>query len=406
MRLKPLDCRVWLTAQTEVESAVGDAIAIENDEDWESKLRRPGLTLVVDPMIFRTADVFLRGARGAPKDPQSVWRAITANLGSLSAFIDCLVLHERMPIFDYNSSFPEWDASVDTKHTSLVDFCNADDVVLCPVTVGYGQYLDAKKAALAELALHPPVPPATAAKIVRDLSTFDYAWTPDLGPDANRLGEHKSVATFVYGGLLFSGYAQRLGGEHLVNPSRSAVEIELATGLAADAADASPSRAIERLAAEVPEELADPVDFPQLPSFLPYLLTKDPVSPQQLVRDALKLRGAGAVKDYRAWRKDLGEDLAKGRTAREKAAEVTAIAEETDRRLGGSTRSLKWTASLTAFTIPKFTVEGEWKPRRIHGWALRQLPGYRYQKLLMRLMIADSQYRRVDRHLQRIWAGL
>jgi hypothetical protein len=161
--------------------AVGDAIEIEAPQDWEEKLRRLGLTLVVDPMIFRTADVFLRGVGGAGQDAAGVWKAISANVGSFSAFIDSIVLEERIPIFDYLSSFPEWDPAVDTTHTSLIDFCNAEDEVLVPVTVGYAAYWEMKEAALAELAEHPGVPRDTAAEIVDELSGFDYEWRPDLG---------------------------------------------------------------------------------------------------------------------------------------------------------------------------------------------------------------------------------
>jgi len=39
------------------------AIVIDDDDDWEM-IRMKNLNVVVDPMVFRTADVFLRGSKG------------------------------------------------------------------------------------------------------------------------------------------------------------------------------------------------------------------------------------------------------------------------------------------------------------------------------------------------------
>jgi hypothetical protein len=60
--------------------------------DWQGLASR-GLDVVVDPMVYRTADVFLQGADGVRKgrstrsrDPDAVWPPLTANIGSLAAF--------------------------------------------------------------------------------------------------------------------------------------------------------------------------------------------------------------------------------------------------------------------------------------------------------------------------------
>jgi hypothetical protein len=61
-------------------------LLIENVTDWR-RLPERGLDTIVDPMIFRTADVYLRGRKGSEeslpgKDPEDVWTAIGANLDS------------------------------------------------------------------------------------------------------------------------------------------------------------------------------------------------------------------------------------------------------------------------------------------------------------------------------------
>jgi hypothetical protein len=53
-----------------VVNAAADRIYVQHENDW-SLLRDRGLTTVVDPMVFRTGDVFLRGRkRIAAADPQ------------------------------------------------------------------------------------------------------------------------------------------------------------------------------------------------------------------------------------------------------------------------------------------------------------------------------------------------
>jgi len=72
---------------------------------------KENLNVVVDPMVFRTADVFLRGLKGVTqspelKHPETMWKAISNNIGSLCAFFDILVLEKRLPMYDYNITFP------------------------------------------------------------------------------------------------------------------------------------------------------------------------------------------------------------------------------------------------------------------------------------------------------------
>jgi hypothetical protein len=73
-----------------------DRIYVQSDDDW-SRMRGQGLTTVVDPLVFRTGDVFLRGRRqitttDPDKDTEAVWKALEANIGSLATFFDLLVL--------------------------------------------------------------------------------------------------------------------------------------------------------------------------------------------------------------------------------------------------------------------------------------------------------------------------
>src|SRR5262249_54799350 len=106
------------------------------DDDWEM-IRMKNLNVVVDPMVFRTADVFLRGANGLAqsselKNLETMWSAISGNIGSLCTFFDTLMLEERLPMYDYDQTFPP-DLE-HGKHT-LVEYCNDDEEVLVAITV-------------------------------------------------------------------------------------------------------------------------------------------------------------------------------------------------------------------------------------------------------------------------------
>src|SRR5262245_7486713 len=111
-------------------------ITINTSEDWE-KIRNEKLNVVVDPMVFRAADVFLRGSNGLAqsqelKHPETMWGAIRSNIGSLCAFFDTLILEERLPMYDYGMSFPP---DIDTGKHTLVEFCNDEKEALVSVTV-------------------------------------------------------------------------------------------------------------------------------------------------------------------------------------------------------------------------------------------------------------------------------
>jgi hypothetical protein len=378
-------------------------IAIQQDEDW--KQLRNELKIVVDPTIFRTAEVFLQGEQAA-RDKRALGQAISANVGSLAAFIDAIVLNEKLPIFDYLSTFPDRHDDDRAGDARLIEFCNREEEVLVPVTVEYGAYWNVKQAALAELGSPSELPREAAAGIVEELSAFDWAWTPFLEGWENAAAEDRVLGAFLYGGLLFGGYASRIGGQHLIQPKRARLYAAAALRDPLDDEELA-FRRLESLPGVAPDDVEDAQLFPALPSFLPYLLLGDPAGPAELLDRALKLRASPAVREYRDWHNELVEAISLGRRARDKAAEVSQIWAAVERELEPRGEGLRFTWSVEALflgiPIPKAKIEGEAEPRRLYAWTLRQLPGHRYQKLMMRMKAAHEEYARVDKHLRRLW---
>jgi len=153
------------------------------------------------------------------KHPEMMWSAISSNIGSLCTFFDTLILEERLPMYDYDMTFPP---DLETGKYTLVKLCNDDEEVLVPVAVRDQAYQKMKQAAVAVLDNLPDIPEATATDIHNELSAFDWEWRPDLWR-SEKTGDNQQrvLDAFRYGGILFSGYAQRTGTEHILQPKRA-----------------------------------------------------------------------------------------------------------------------------------------------------------------------------------------
>src|SRR5271166_5383168 len=103
------------------------AVTIDNLEDWEKVAKIGGP--VVDPMILRCGDVFLRGPGRTTNDCDE-WNLLETNLHALGTFFDRVVLDEQIPVFDYEESFAHSNLS-----TTALSEVNAQGEVLVDVTV-------------------------------------------------------------------------------------------------------------------------------------------------------------------------------------------------------------------------------------------------------------------------------
>lgn len=386
-------------------------LVIESDADW-TKFQGGPPDLIVDPMVYRTADVYLRGRAGVEEsipgsDPDQVWYSLSDNIGSLASFFDALVLSERLPIIDYGVTF---DSQIGFEQYDLYQRCNdgAGDSVLVSVHVMAPIYTQAKQAALDALDARPSLSPELTYSILRELSAFEYGWQPDLSA-LKSLPENEDEVTllrFLFGGLLFGAYSQMTGAGHLIQPKRS--RLFLAAALAVPSAGYEHERELfEELRKVVGQTEGMQEGYFQvdaLPPVLPFLLSKDPDTPDDLLRLGLALRKKGAMRDYRAWRKQLVDDWRdKGRIDRSNERVIRKIVDRIQRELaprGGATAELGLNAGLTGVGL------GVGLPipvGRLWGWISSQIPGRRYTKLLMRLQLAAHEYRRIDRHLHTLW---
>jgi hypothetical protein len=222
--------------------------------------------------------------------------------------------------------------------------------------------------------------------------------------DDRKRGEQRLDA-FRYGGLLFSGYAQRTGTDHILQHKRA--RLYLAASLGSERANDEKAlfKELARISGESSIGLQRTCELPKTPTFLPYLLKFDDETPQGLLERALKLRRTGAIEEYWAWRRAVLDEIDKGRTSEKWKKEISQIAAAIRKELKAD-KECNVTVSLSVSSVgPEAGIEKEINLAETLGWLLRNLPGHRYRKLLMRMIIAQREYTRIDKHLNKLWRG-
>lgn len=371
--------------------------------DW-SKLAEAGLKTVVDPMIYRCGEVFLGGAK-AVGDPHARWSLLKANLHGIGMFFDRLILDAKLPVFNYGDTF---DASLNFDQRILTRL-NDHEPILFDVDVSYEAYHQVKSAALEEVQKlydgQEQIDATLAQEILTELSVAEYSWSPGLGDLGHRLHfEHEQrLAAFFVGGLIFGGYAQQLGSDHILQPKRS--RLFLAAALRAkSSAYTLEARLFDELKARASSRCED---LPWFPTFFPYLLSKAD-TPMSVMAEAIALRRSGEAADYRIWLNEvLSEWTRDGRISVSKVKDVRAIAQAVDRRLGtvpwAPKAELKVTVADALAVKPPGSIDVTPTLNALWGWSLASLPGRRYRKLLTRAVLEDHQYVELERRVETVW---
>jgi hypothetical protein len=378
-------------------------LAIYQQHDWQ-KLVDLNLQTVVDPMVFRCGELFLRSARGVT-DQAAAWSFLDKNLLAIGSFFDAMILNDRLPVFNYTDTF---DIGLDFDGTTL-SRVNEHEMILHPIDVTYGTYMTVKQSALGELAKlydgEQRIPAKLAQEIFNELDESEYRWNPSLGDLEGMLNSdlEKRLAKFLLGGLIFGGYAQIIGGEHVIQPKRSRLMLAAQMGR-----DLSPGLPEASLFEELKKRANAPCDdLPWRPSFFPYLLDRAK-SPMGVLWEALVLRRSSEVREYRQWLGEVLDDWKRhGKIAEEKRRDVKAIAERVDRLLGVVSSAPKFELKVTVADAISSkppgaidlmpTVKGLW------GWFLDNLPGKRYRKLLARAVVREREYIAMTNAVRSTW---
>jgi hypothetical protein len=211
-------------------------LVIQQDIDWERFTHftpASGLDTVVDPMIYRTAEAFLRGRTGVALSfgsEDEVRKSIQRNLDSLMTFFDLIILSKQLPIIDYGITF---DPNVGVDSDNIVQMCNQDEQLLVSVHVCEPVSRESRNAAFQMMKDRTLVPRSIADDLLLDMNALEYRWNPDLSSMQFVPDEDPQVSRFLYGATLFGVFAQMAGVAHVFQPRRS--QALLAASLHADA---------------------------------------------------------------------------------------------------------------------------------------------------------------------------
>jgi hypothetical protein len=372
-------------------------LTVQGEADWD-QLRRRKLTTVLDPMVMRVADLFFAGAAGRePGRREAVWHTIHANVGSLMTFVDAVLLWDEIPVF---SCAPA------PAPAAAFAFAFAEGRLLerepfaglfWPVHITGDEKRACQASAIAEMGRVNGADPALVNRVTEELPGYGYEWQPESLPGAPSPAmpePRRRFLDFVFCGLLFDAYAQRLSTEEggqpvqaqrVLQPKRARLLAQVATGAAAADAFAELARR------------AGLTSFPTAPTFLPLLLQESDIfTPAHLADRLMMWRTTGAVRDYRAWLARLRTALATGEMPDGLATDLTAIARGT----GGASADLAVDVGIEAVALPPGATDD-----RLVGFARQSLAGGRHQKLMFRALASRNRYLHLSDRLCSIWGN-
>ncbi|SFU04354.1 hypothetical protein SAMN05660657_05042 [Geodermatophilus amargosae] len=342
---------------------------------------------------------------------------VSGDVNALMLFFDQIVLNNRLPVFDYDVT---WEPSTDRSLFDLVNIVGQD--ILVPVTVKDAAHVECKNAALKVLSEMQETNNGLVSReafedILAELSALDYRWTPTLQGEGVQLKladpREQTVASYLLGGLLFGSYAQKLGGDHVLQAKRW--RALLASGLQKERANSKfESHLFKELRALVQsdEEFADMSagKVPWTPTFLPYLLsfTKDP-TPLTVLQLAIDLRQNEDVGDYRAWLKQANADFEQlGRIPTKTRKSLNKVKEAVLRKIGDTELpapavGVEVTAEMV--TNPLSAVKLNLTPylAMLGEYFVAPLQKQRYRRLLVRALAAHKEYVYLERSLRDAW---
>jgi len=361
---------------------------------------------VVDPLILRCGELFLRGAKGVA-DVNAAADLLTRNIHAVGTFFDRLILDEKIPVFNYADTFDRGQ-NFDTGTLSRVN-TDAKEEVLVYVDVQYWAYTEVKRGAVAELkklydGTRPGIDRTQAYNILGELTASGYAWYPEIPEIALPNDDERRLAGYILGGLIFGGYAQLAARNHFMQPKRS--RLFLAISLGQDTSREGEERIFEELGKLTGRPVAE---VPYTPTFFPLLL-KGEGGPAGMLKEALELRKSGEVRDYRAWLNEALIDFKRdGRISIERRREVDKIANSIRKKMEGfpfpKVEIKTSIADVAALGVPVPGIDLTPPLEAGWGWMIEQLPGKRHRKLLTRAVMADIEYDKIDRRMQTVWGG-
>lgn len=381
---------------------MGKSIEINTENDWQ-KLRDSGFRTVIDPLVIRAGELFLRDLQDF-ENKDEAYKFLEKNIYSLSTFIDTLVLSDGIPVFNYDASYPKGFLF----GKEIVNELNQERTLIEEIDVQNEAYMAIRDSAILELENIYERGSAVSRELVDDilaeLTESQYNWTPFLGDKLSKLNNYdeRTIASLMLGGIIFNGYAKKLGGDRIVQPKRS--RLFLSVSFKMDRARYEDESLIFEKLKEYGKNYCN--DIPWTPSFFPMILDNAKTR-KDIIPEILKLRKSSEIKDYKEWLKHVLDDL-------EINGQITT---KTKKEIAKIEKSIKYSTGLLKSSpeIKVSTTVLDVKPQsplsvdlsntfdRLSGWFMDSLPGNRYRSLLKRAIIKNNDFEFIDRKIRSVF---
>jgi hypothetical protein len=384
---------------------------------WPGLFEAADLDYVPDPMVLRAAELFIGGRQHCRQnqqlDDEKAWPIIERNIDGILAFFHVLMTRERVPLIDYDMTFP---ADV---FRSLIGEIALD------VHPDHGLYQRFKAEGLEKLASFDAgkLPEGLAANLGQELATIGYGWAPDVSGLGLKTKAEEDAAGFILGGLIFGAYADASGSDHLLQNKRAQMFVALVGAAPAPTPGVARER---RLFAALNQATNQDERFKveqerAPPTVLHHLLAQGVDNTRQLLDETLLLRDSAAGRGYRKWHGKLRKAWRGGRHDQAAEAELEAVTVELERRLSGKPTVL---TRLTVKGTAKASVKGDVGiakagvevgvtaerdkidvvfPERLRNWWIDNVRFARHQKLLLEMSFDRRSFDDLALGLRTVW---
>jgi len=124
-------------------------IVIENNSPEEWAKFSTLLDCVPDPMVIRTAELFLNGKSGCARlGPDAVWQTIDSNLHGLLTFFNMLMTRPAVPLIDYFQTIRQDESMWQLADQNILAlFYPLDKEFIIQVSVSQEPYVEIRNAA-------------------------------------------------------------------------------------------------------------------------------------------------------------------------------------------------------------------------------------------------------------------
>jgi hypothetical protein len=392
-------------AETTLVQITKNTLCPEEPNGWAA-FGRAKLDVVPDPMVLRTGETFLMGRSGVSQmglDPDEVWNSIDENLGALFAFFDLLMTREKIPLIEY------W-------HTFAMQLPDLLGNLTQPVVIDYEIYERVREEVVKNLKDQQVM--ALDAKLVAEvndeLTAYAWQWQPDV--DLPNADEATLNATrLIVGGMIFSSYAAATGADHILQPKRSRLMLEVSApkdkrALRGWEKEQELFSAFKQHCAPVEDMRVE--DLTGAPSVLALVLHENShlAGTPDILKTILDERDSDSGTRYRKWFQELRRAWARGRRpeGEDDACDVLAELRRRSGKHADANGGLRADITLKA---NEQGIGGEVKfkdvairvPIWLRGWCVSHLPFKPHRRFLLRLSLAQARYEDITLELRRLW---